>query len=232
MEIIEEGKTVQEAIEKALQKLNASRDDVKIEVLDKENKGLLKFMGMGKAARIKASLIKKPNKSEEIKKFIEDILRMMGLNSRVEAQLDKNQINVNIKGDEDVILQDRGKILEAFQHLSNRKINMKNEEPKFKVGVECAGFRKKQEESLRRLAYKLADKAKKSGQSQKVNSLSPQNRRIIHITLEHDKDIKTYSKGDGFLKTVIIEKTNNRSSRNNRNSRNNRSSRYKGKKQY
>ncbi|MBU1627897.1 Jag N-terminal domain-containing protein [bacterium] len=210
MEIIEEGKTVQEAITKALQKLNVSRDDVKIEILEKENKGLLKFMGMGKAARIKASLIKKPDKASEVKNFILEILKLMSINSNVEAKLDKGQIFINIIGEEDVILQDRGKILEAFQHLCNRMMNIKNEEPRIKVNVECAGYRKKQEESLRRLAYKLAEKAKKTGQNQRVNSLSPQNRRIIHITLENDKEIKTYSKGEGFLKTIIIEKVNSR----------------------
>ena len=214
MEIIEEGKTVQEAIEKALQKLNASRDDVKIEIIDKENKSLLKFMGIGKTAKIKASLIKKPDKAAEAKSFVEDILKLMNLNSSVDANLDKGQVFINIKGEEDIILFDKGKILEAFQHLCNRKINVKNEETRYKVNVECAGFKKKQEESLKKLALRLAEKAKKTGQSQKVNSLSPQNRRIIHITLENNKDVKTYSKGDGFTKTVIIERINSRHNKN------------------
>jgi len=214
MEIIEEGKTVQEAIAKALQKLNASRDDVKIEILDKEHKSLLRFMGVGKPARIKASLIKKPDKTDVVKTFIQDILKLMKLSSSVDVTLNNAQVNINIKGEENIILQNNGKILEAFQHLCNRKINMNSVESKLKVNVECAGFRKKQEESLKRLALKLAEKAKRTGQAQKVNSLSPQNRRIIHITLENNKDVKTYSKGDGFLKTVIIEKTTSRNNKN------------------
>jgi len=221
MEIIEEGKTVQEAIEKAINKLNTTRENVKVEVLEKENKGLLKFIGMNKTARVKVQLIKEPDKGEQIKEFIQDILNLMKLDSKVEASLNKNQVYVNIKGEEETILQDKGKTLEAFQHIGNRKINKNNEEPRVKVNVECAGYRKKQEDNLKRLALKLADKAKRTGQSQSVNSLSPQNRRIIHITLENNKEIKTYSKGDGFLKTVIIERLNNKNNRYKNKKRNN-----------
>jgi spoIIIJ-associated protein len=211
MEIIEEGKTVEEAITKALQKLNASRDDVKIEIIEKENKGLLKFMGVGKNAKIRASLIEKPDEAAIVSNFINDILKMINIESQAQARIDKDQIHVDIKGDEKSLLYDKGRILESFQHLCNRLVNRGTEGEKIKVIVECGNFRKNQEESLKRLALKLADKARKTGQSQRVQNLSPQNRRIIHITLEHDKDIKTFSKGEGFMKTVIIERVNNKS---------------------
>lgn len=61
MELIEvTGKTLDEAIEKALKQLNAKREDVKIEVLSEEKKGLFGLMG-AKPAKVRASLIKKEN---------------------------------------------------------------------------------------------------------------------------------------------------------------------------
>lgn len=52
-----EGKSVEEAIKKALQELNLPRDKVKIEVLSEEEKGLFGMAG-ARPAKIRVSVIK------------------------------------------------------------------------------------------------------------------------------------------------------------------------------
>jgi len=73
-----------------------------------------------------------------------------------------------------------------------------------RVQINTGEYREKQDDSLRKMAIYLADKAKNLGRPQSTKPLSSYHRRVIHLTLQEDDTIQTRSKGDGPMKRVII----------------------------
>ena len=54
------------------------------------------------------------------------------------------------------------------------------------------------------LSHKLANKAKRTGQKVILEPMNPQERRIIHMTLQEDDGVNTYSEGEEPYRKVII----------------------------
>jgi len=73
-----------------------------------------------------------------------------------------------------------------------------------RVQLNTGEYREKQDDSLRRMALYLADKARNLGRPQSTKPLSSYHRRVIHLALQADETIQTRSKGEGPLKRVII----------------------------
>ena len=95
------GKNVDEAIEKALEELDADRDSVEIEVLEEGNKGILAILG-GKSARVRVSL--KNRRKEEAEAFLRDLFVKMGVSARVNAREDDEKIEITIEGSDSGII--------------------------------------------------------------------------------------------------------------------------------
>jgi len=62
----------------------------------------------------------------------------------------------------------------------------------------------KKQNNLKRLAGRLAEKAKRSGKPITIGQMNAQDRRIVHLALRDDGGIRTLSVGDGFLKKLLI----------------------------
>ncbi|OGL43514.1 MAG: hypothetical protein A2W05_01215, partial [Candidatus Schekmanbacteria bacterium RBG_16_38_10] len=160
MKIIEEGKTPQEAIEKAIKKLNVSRDDVRVEILEKGSKGILGFNS--KPAKIEVT-ISSDGIEAKAKSFIEELFKLMDFQVSMSVRKEKELIIFEICGKNTGLLIGRkGQTLEALQHLIDRIIN-KDENIKFNVIIDIEGYRKKREEALIKLADRMAKKVKNTG---------------------------------------------------------------------
>lgn len=202
--------TVESAIESGLLELGIKRDQAEIEVLEKEGRrGFLGLFGM-KMARVRISCLEetpavaKEDAGELACHFLKDMIDAMNVEAELEVLRKDDKLTVNITGEDlGMLIGRRGDTLEAIQFLTNLAVSKKMAERK-RVIVDIEGYRKRREETLTRLAYKLADKAKKTGNRVVLEPMSPQERRIIHMALQNELTIATYSEGQEPNRRVVI----------------------------
>lgn len=203
--IIKTSKTVEEALKLALDEMNADKDDVTVEVLDEPSKGLFGFIG-AKDARVKVTLTNDP--VEIADKFLNDVLSKMHIKAENIIKRKSNYLYVNIKGsnssDMGILIGKRGNTLDSLQFLLNLVVN-KGRENHIKVIVDTEDYRRKREETLIRLAEKMAIKVKNQKKAIKLEPMNPYERRIIHSALQESSYVKTYSEGDEPYRRVVIE---------------------------
>jgi len=214
-----EGKTVEEAISKACEELKVSREDLDVEVLANGSSGFLGLVG-AKNAKIRATLKEKPEapvpevspsptpSSEEVgetaKKILTDLLRLLEVEANIDLKEDADRILLIIQGDGSGLLIGRkGQTLDALEYLVN-KIVHRGAEDKKRIVVDTENYRSRREDSLVTLAHRLADKAKRLGRPVTISPMSAHDRRIIHLALQEDKSLRTWSTGTGLYRKVII----------------------------
>jgi spoIIIJ-associated protein len=205
-----EAKTVEKAVEKALLELELDRDEVEIEVIEEGSKGLLGLIGT-KDAVIKVTEIFNPVK--EGKEFLQTLLDKANINVQVEvmeSESNEEQVVFNLKGEKELglVIGHRGETLDALQYLTSIFIN-KELEDYFRVLLDAEGYRERRKETLERLAERLATKAESKQRKVVLEPMPPHERRIIHIKLKENKNVKSYSEGKEPYRKVMIEPLNN-----------------------
>jgi len=195
------GKTVDEAIETALGELKLSRDEVEIEVLEEPTKGLFGILG-GKPARIRVKT--KTTISGRAKEILYNVMQAMKLTVDIETVEKNEMVLINISGpDLGILIGRRGETLDALQYLVNLSAN-KHAEKKKRIIIDIEGYRKRREETLMKLAFKLAYKAKQRGRNVVLEPMNSMERRIIHTALQKRDDIYTFSEGEEPYRKIII----------------------------
>jgi len=195
------GRTVDEAVTAALGELGVSRDEVEVEVVDQPTKGLLGILG-SKPARVRVSV--KDTAARRAREFLNSILETMGLTAEMEITEDNQNITVNIEGDKlGILIGRRGETLDALQYLMNLSVNRKQESRR-RLVLDIEGYRLRREETLKKLAFKLADKARQRGRSVVLEPMNSLERRIIHTALQGTADITTFSEGEEPYRKIII----------------------------
>lgn len=214
-----EGKTKDEAIEKAIAELGLDRDEIDVEIIE-EGKGLFK-KGPVKI-RIclddeneenqpdnEVTIVDKlePESQEEKKvlDFLSGLLAKMEYDGDIFISFkEDNKVGLEISGEHSAILiGKKGKNLDAIQLLVNMyasKIGLEN--TRFLLDVE--NYRNKREESLVSLARKTAFYLKKTKGSKLLDLMNPYERRIIHTTINEFDNLHTVSEGEGLYKKVRI----------------------------
>lgn len=203
--IIKTSKTVEEALKLALDEMNADRDDVTVEVLDEPSKGLFGFIG-ARDAKVKVTLTNDP--VEIAYTFLNNVLDKMHVKAENIIKRKSNNLYVDIKGinssDMGILIGKRGNTLDSLQYLLSLAVN-KNRENYIRVIVDTEDYRRKREETLIRLAEKMARKVKSYRKTIKLEPMNPYERRIIHSALQDDLYVKTYSEGNEPYRKVVIE---------------------------
>ncbi len=195
-----EGKTPEEAMELALMELGVEREQVILKVLDEARRGIL---GLGaRSARVRVTLKDDPLQSPE--GILSTLLEKMGIEGTIHTETVDGNMQLIIDTQEPSLLIGRhGQTLDAVQYLLNCILN-KSALVKKKVIVNAEGYRERREEMLVELSYRLASKVKQTGRELVMNPLPPHERRIIHVALQNDDKIRTYSRGDGPMRSIVI----------------------------
>jgi spoIIIJ-associated protein len=194
------GKTVDEAIFNGLSELGLSIDEVKIEILEEGSKG---FLGIGKNARV--LLTEKEGLQKKAEEFLSGLLMRMDMKADLLTREDDESIKIEILGKTmGSLIGRRGETLDALQYLTSLVVNKDNEAYK-KVMLDTEDYRKKREETLVKLARRLAQKTKKTGTRTVLEPMNPYERRILHATLQNDPAIETHSEGEEPFRRVIID---------------------------
>ncbi|MEW6608759.1 MAG: RNA-binding cell elongation regulator Jag/EloR [bacterium] len=206
MRFVEEtGKTADEAIEKALKTLGAAKEEVKIEVMEEENKGLFGF-GASKLVKVKVSLFKNSGIGELSKEILSRILELMEIKAEVIIKETPEIVNLEIKTDDAAILiGKRGQTLNALQEIVTLISNQKSGgELKKRIVVDTEDYRIRRADVLIGLARKTAQEVIKTKQKIELEPMPSQERYVIHSTLQNHPQVKTESVGEGIERRVVI----------------------------
>ena len=171
-------KTVEEAIEEGLAALNLTREQAEIAVLEEGKKGGL--FSKGVKARVKIG--KKMSDGERAVQFLEGLFPLMNVTATAEAE-EGEQVHINILTQNSyAVIGHRGEILDAMQVLAGAVANIGRDEYE-RVVVDCEDYRAKREQTLCRLAGRIAEKAVRTGRKVSLEPMTPYERRIIHSAL-------------------------------------------------
>ncbi len=126
-----------------------------------------------------------------------------GFDCRVSLDLEHNKVLAECQDPEGGLLGREGQTLAAVQYLAVRMASRKLG-ANLRLQINIDGLRERQDEETREMALSLAEKVKAGGKSQSTRPLSSYHRRLIHMTLQDDKEVQTYSKGEGSMRRVIV----------------------------
>ena len=199
------GKTVEEAIEAALAELGLERDQVDYRVLEAPSKPLFGLLG-GREAKVEVT-IKKVEPIERAKLFIEKVTKAMHLLVSISVISNEDAVTLNLKGEDlGILIGKHGQTLDALQYLTNLVANREGRE-RIRFIVDVEDYRKRRADTLQQLALRLADRVKRSGDRVVLEPMTPHERKIIHMSLQDDLRIETYSEGEEpFRRVVIVSK--------------------------
>ncbi|MDE0088779.1 MAG: Jag N-terminal domain-containing protein [Candidatus Poribacteria bacterium] len=200
-----EAETVEEAIEIALTQLETTREDVNIIIINEPTKGILSFGA--KPAKIRATL--KEDISTAPETVLKEMLTRIGINGEVESNFIEGSLHLNMVTDSPALLIGKhGQTLDAIERLLNCIVN-KNALAKKKVFVNTEGYRERREQTLVDLAHQVAAKVKRTRQDVVLAPMSAKDRRVIHLALQSDDNVSTFSQGEGDMRRIVITRQDN-----------------------
>lgn len=221
------GRTEDEAIAAALKELGLERDDVSVTVVERAKSG---FLGIGASPAVVRVEYEAPDEAEteaapvvetkapekaamtadngefaEIRAFLDGLLKRMGVKADIEiTRRDAKSIVVNLSGSNmGAVIGRRGETLDAIQHLTNYVIN-RGSDKHMHICVDAESYRAKREESLVRLAEKMAAKVIKYKRSMALEPMNSYERHIIHAALQNYEGVSTSSTGTEPNRRVVV----------------------------
>lgn len=204
MKIIEmTGRTVEEAVKNALSELKVTEDKIEYEVIEEGSKGIFKLLG-AKPARVRVKV--KRDYIYETKTFLRDVLNSMGVKAEIRIKEENETINISLTGpDMGILIGYRGETLDSLQYLVSLVVNKGHETAYKRVVLDTENYRSKREETLKRLAQKVAGTVRRTGKLIRLEPMNPYERRIIHSALQDDRYVQTFSEGDEPYRRVVID---------------------------
>jgi len=205
MEFLEfEGKTTEEAIESACAHFQVPSEELEIEILSVGSPGI--FGLGGKKAKIRAA--RRQEADEDLvpraREILEELLAKMREPATVNATQEEDRISLVVtSGDAGLLIGKQGQTLDALQYLVTKML-AKQTRKKVRIAIDVEAYRARHNEALTLLAKKNGEKVKRSGKAVTLNPMNPYDRRIVHMALQGDKDLKTISRGEGLYKKVVI----------------------------
>lgn len=226
-EIEIKGKDIEDAVKKAAEQLNTTKDNIEYKVIEESNKTLFSILAP-KYAIISAKVIDETKcvvkSTSEIKEreiveltqedkdeitakingFLCEFLGAMDLLFTYDIQFDNDNVKVLINGDNSgILIGYRGEILDALQTIINLSVN-KQIEKHVRIQVDTEGYREKRKKTLESLAHRIADNVVKSRKDITLEPMVAYERKIIHSTLQNNSKVETRSIGEEPYRKVVI----------------------------
>lgn len=137
---------------------------------------------------------------------LEELLKRIPVDAEVHASVSEGAVCLDIKGDgSGLLIGKKGQTLDALQFIVSKIIN-RDTPPGSKVDivVDTENYRLRKMESLREMALKMSQKARKTLKPVSLSPMAPYERRIIHLILAEDREVYTKSYGEGPLRRIIV----------------------------
>jgi spoIIIJ-associated protein len=234
MEYVEtDGSSIDDAIERALQRLGVTRDKVDIEILANATRGLFGFGGQ--RAKVRATLRRPltavpapPNAATSAAPtrspappadapataatdgaMLERARVLLAEIVRLagsEARVETGSADgahLVLRGDASGVLI--GRRGQTLDALEYLVNRIVGREGDTpRLIIDAEGYRQRRREALEQMARRVADRVRERGRAITLNPMSPRDRRIVHLALQGDTDISTRSAGAGFYRKVIV----------------------------
>lgn len=157
------------------------------------------------AAAPAAPAADEPESYARIRAFVSGLLEHMGIQAEIEITArDNGGVNVNLSGSNmGAVIGRRGETLDAIQHLTNYAVN-RGSDKHMHISVDAESYRAKREESLVRLAEKMAAKAIKYKRSMALEPMNSYERHVIHTALQDYEGVTTSSTGTEPNRRVVV----------------------------
>jgi spoIIIJ-associated protein len=214
MEFLEfEGKSTEEAIKNASAHFQVAAEELEIDIVSVGSPGI--FGLGGRKARIRAALAKAPEQDllPRAREILEQLLEKMQEPATVTATQEEDRISLLIATDDaGLLIGKQGQTLDALQYLVTKML-AKQTRKKVRIAIDVEAYRARHNEALALLAQKYGEKVKRSGRPITLNPMNPYDRRIVHMALQGDKNLKTISRGEGLYKKVVISPVKKKESR-------------------
>lgn len=227
-EIEIKGKDIEDAIKKAAEQLNTTKDNIEYKVIEESNKTLFSILAP-KYAIISAKVIDEnkcnvKRQTTEIKEreiveltqedkdiitvkinnFLNEFLGAMELQFTYNIEFDNDNVKILINGDNSgILIGYRGEILDALQTIINLSVN-KQIEKHVRIQIDTEGYREKRKKTLESLAHRIADNVVKSRKDITLEPMVAYERKIIHSTLQNNSKVETRSIGEEPYRKVVI----------------------------
>lgn len=143
--------------------------------------------------------------ARRIREFLEGLLQHMNSPAQVNVTLEeKGRYQVTLEGEKlGQLIGRRGETLDALQYLTSLQVN-KGREGYIRVTLDTENYRAKREDSLRRLAQRMANRAVKTGRKVVLEPMNPYERRVLHTALQNHPAVTTHSEGEEPNRRVVI----------------------------
>jgi len=193
-----EGKTKEEALEKCLNELNKTEEEIFIKETETEAK-----LFKSKKYIIEAITVEEIIKY--IKEYINNIDKSFNINIKSEVKEQDKIIKVTLVSENNPILIGKdGKTIEAIQTLLRNSIRNQID-IEIKINVDASNYKRKKEENFEREMKKIIKSVLNTHIEVKLDPMNSYNRRIVHNLASKFKNIKTESVGEEPNRCTVIK---------------------------
>ena len=196
------GKTVEEAVNSALEVLKLGRDQAEVKVLSEGKEGLLGVFG-GEEAEVEVSLKESPG--EKGKRLLQEILDKIGLLTIVSLVKEgEEEVYLEIKG-EDMgrIIGKEGATLEALGYLVGMMIT-RSFDRRIRAIVEAGDYRKRKTERLEKVAEEAIIEVERTGKEVVLPPMPAADRREVHIAVKESGKATSFSRGERAERHIVV----------------------------
>jgi spoIIIJ-associated protein len=207
---------VEAAIQKALEQLNVSRNEVEVTVVKEGKSGILGLGAEEAVVRVRPLAVEAEDRSniaEAAKEALENLLSRLGVEASVvsEAKPPFEQgteasevITINVTGDDlGILIGRRGQTLAALQHIV-RLMVAHQVKARVPIVIDVEGYKQRRYSALQALALRMAEQVKERKKPFALEPMPAYERRIVHLALADDPDVTTESTGVGEVRKVVI----------------------------
>lgn len=136
--------------------------------------------------------------------FLSNVTKLMGVQVEIRIKEEEGHVFAQMSGDAlGVLIGRRGETLDALQYLTSLQVN-KGKDEYTRVSLDSEHYRAKREDALRKLAGRMAARARKTGHRVALEPMNPYERRVLHSALQDNPYVTTHSEGEEPYRRVII----------------------------
>ncbi len=147
-------------------------------------------------------------KIDKIEAIAKTLLNLMGSEAKVSASFDEDSqvviVNLESESETGLLIGRQGETLSAIQTVI-ALIARNSFGEWIRIAVNVGDYQEKQESRLKELALQTAQRAKETKEPQQLYNLTPNQRRIVHLTLSEDKELETESQGEGKDRYLVVK---------------------------
>lgn len=208
--IEKEGKTISEAVVNACEELGVSKDEVEIEVVREDSKGIFGIGSKKAIVRVEVKTGGLSEKAFRAKKTLETVLGFLfSTQQSVKAEETESRIILEVWSvkDKKFLIGKNGEIIKSLEYLVGKIASKNSNEGKSKrVAINVAGYDgKKKDTDVPKKVAETVQKVKESGNSHSIEQLSSYERKMAYIELKKLDNI-TYETvpGKGNSKKIVV----------------------------